>query len=61
MNTDINTTQKKKNSIIDTMLDGSKKENYKLIEELWDYCKEFPNDYDLGKNLRMFILTKTIK
>ena len=61
MNTDTNQIEKKTQSIIDSMVSSSKKEKHKLVEELWEYCMKFPNDYELGKNLRMFILTQTMK
>lgn len=35
-------------------------EKNKLIEELWEYCRKYPNDTDLGKNLRQFILLESI-
>jgi hypothetical protein len=43
------------------MVGSSKKEKHKLVEELWEYCMKYPNDYDLGKNIRIFILTQTMK
>ena len=61
MNTDTNQTERKNQSIIDSMLGNSKKEKHKLVEELWEYCRKYPNDYDLGKNIRNFIITQTLK
>lgn len=36
-------------------------EKNKLIEELWDFCKKYPNDSDLGRNLREFILLRAFR
>jgi hypothetical protein len=35
-------------------------EKNKLVQELWEYCRKYPNDTDLGKNIRQFILLETM-
>lgn len=47
-------------SAIQAILKFSKSEKTKLIEELWEFCRKYPNDSDLGKNLRSFILLKSM-
>lgn len=47
-------------SIKEFMIRASREEKMKLIEKLWDYCKRYPNDSDLGKNLREFILVESM-
>jgi hypothetical protein len=66
MNTDTN--DNKKNSIIEnndltieSMVGNSKSEKHKLVEELWNFCRKYPNDTDLGVNIRKFILLETMK
>ena len=66
MNTDTN--DNKKNSIIEnndltieSMVGNSKSEKHKLVEELWNFCRKYPNDTDLGINIRKFILLETMK
>jgi len=66
MSTDTNET--KKNSFnenndltIESMVGNSKSEKHKLVEELWNFCRKYPNDTDLGVNIRKFILLETMK
>lgn len=61
MNTETKTAQNGNQSVIDTFQNSSRREKHKLVEELWEYCRKYPNDTDLGKNLRMFILTQSMK
>jgi hypothetical protein len=59
MNTDTEKIETNSKSVFEKMIGKNIIEKHKLMEELWEYCKKYPNDSDLGKNLRMFILTQT--
>ena len=66
MSTDTNETKKNSfnennNLTIESMVGNSKSEKYKLVEELWEYCRKYPNDTDLGVNIRKFILLEAMK
>ena len=66
MSTDTNLTEKianneNHNRIIEAMVGNSKLERHKLVEELWEYCRKYPNDTDLGVNIRKFILLEAMK
>lgn len=58
-------TEKKENTNVQVNLQPTVKygidEKNKLIEELWDFCKKYPNDSDLGRNLREFILLRAFR
>lgn len=47
-------------SIIEAMVKLSKEDRTKLVEKLWEYCRDYPNDTDLGRNLRKFILLESM-